>query len=64
MTCTLIGRTVQAVSIKTDEHVLLDFGEATLTIPLDEDSFPGPEAAHFVPVNRDGSFRPEGMMIW
>lgn len=62
--CTLIGRTVQAVSIKTDEHILLDFGEAALTIPLDEDSLSGPEAAHFCPVSRDGSFRPEGVMIW
>jgi hypothetical protein len=62
--CALIGRTVQVVSIKTDEHILLDFGEATLIIPLDEDSLSGPEAAHSVPVSRDGSFRPEGMMIW
>ncbi|MCC5581381.1 hypothetical protein IMZ11_37840 [Microtetraspora sp. AC03309] len=62
--CTLIGRTVQAVSIKTNECILLDFGEAILTIPLDEDNRHGPEAAHFFPVNRDGSWRPEGMRIW
>lgn len=62
--CTLIGRTVQALSVKTDEHILLDFGEATLTIPLDENSLHGPEAAHFFPVNKDGSPRLEGMMIW
>jgi hypothetical protein len=60
----VIGRTLQSVSIKTDEHILLDFGEATLTIALDEDNLHGPEAAHFFPVSRDGISPREGMMIW
>ncbi|WP_051866349.1 hypothetical protein [Streptosporangium roseum] len=62
--CNLIGRTVQAVSIKTDEHILLNFGEAILTIPLNENSRHGPEAAHFFPADEDEGFRLEGMMVW
>ncbi|MFF5210398.1 hypothetical protein [Streptosporangium sp. NPDC000396] len=62
--CTLIGRTVQAVSIKPNEHIIIDFSEAILTVPLDEDSLHGPEAAHFFPAERDGSHRLKRMMIW
>jgi hypothetical protein len=62
--CALIGRTVQAVRVEPDEHIYLGFGDAALTIPLDDGSRHGPEAAHFIRVGRDGSPRLERMVIW
>ncbi|MEV7012197.1 hypothetical protein [Streptosporangium sp. NPDC051022] len=63
--CALIDKTVQAVSLRGDEHILLDFGDATLTIPLDEGSrLPGPEAAHFFLLSEDGTARIKEMRVW
>ncbi|MGV9779261.1 hypothetical protein [Streptosporangium sp. NPDC003464] len=63
--CALIERTVQAVNFRADEHISLDFGDAILTIPLDEDSrFPGPEAAHFFLLSEDGAARIKEMRVW
>jgi hypothetical protein len=59
--CALIGRTVQAVSLHLDEHLVLRFPEAILTVPLDEGSRHGPEAAHFHAPRDDGA---DSMWIW
>ena len=46
--CALIGRAVHEVDARDGVHIRLAFeGGATLTLPLDEASHVGPEAAHF-----------------
>ena len=46
--CTLIGASVQAVEVRDEEHIRLDFADGrSLTIPLDFASRVGPEAATF-----------------
>ena len=46
--CALIGRMVRQVDARERVHIRLAFqGGATLTLPLDEASHVGPEAAHF-----------------
>ena len=46
--CALIARLVQTVEHRADVHLRLDFGDGyRLTVPLDPDSYLGPEAMHF-----------------
>ena len=56
--CELIGRTVLAVEEQEGDRLALELtGGAQLTVPLDDDSYLGPEAMHFC--------RPDApMMVW
>ena len=43
-----IGRTITGVELREDENLTLEFGEDRIVVPLDDESRPGPEAAHVV----------------
>lgn len=46
--CSLIACRVERVEHREDVHLRLDFGGGrTLTVPLDRESYPGPEAMHY-----------------
>ena len=48
--CALIGREVEVAVHRSHDRIELRLGQhATLTIPLDDASYVGPEAAHFMP---------------
>ena len=50
--CTLIDKKVTKIEARDDIAICLQFGSDTaLTIPLDQSSRTGPEAAHFVDPN-------------
>jgi hypothetical protein len=61
--CTLIGQQVESIRVDHD-RIDLTTRNATLLIPLDEQSRAGPEAAHFVPASPGGTLRVEAMLIW
>lgn len=63
--CSLIGSEVLAVTITEGERieVAVDTGQ-TLTIPLDDESRVGIEAAHYVPAASDGTLLIADMVIW
>jgi hypothetical protein len=63
--CSLIGSKVLAITITEGERieVVVDTGQ-TLTIPLDDESRVGREAAHYVPAASDGTLRIADMLIW
>jgi len=48
--CSLIGLTVERVTVKEDVYIEIAFsGEARVRIPLAPEERSGPEAAHYVP---------------
>lgn len=62
--CLLIGERIRSVRVVEDAQVELSTRHATLSIPLDSASRIGPEAAHFVPAQEDGTLRVEDMLVW
>lgn len=63
--CSLIGSEVAAVTVSDDDRIELELhGDRRLTIPLDQESRLGVEAAHYVPAARDGALRTADMRIW
>jgi hypothetical protein len=63
--CSLIGSEVAAVTVSDDDRIELELhGDRRLTIPLDQESRLGVEAAHYVPAARDGTLRTADMRIW
>jgi hypothetical protein len=62
--CALIGAEVASVSVREGDRIALELRGSTLTIPLDHANRVGPEAAHFVPSNADGTPRVADMLIW
>jgi hypothetical protein len=63
--CALIGTEVERVDVREGDCIELwtNVGH-TLTIPLDEGSRIGSEAAHFVPSDSAGRLRVGEMLVW
>ena len=58
--CSLIGEEVREIQLKDSQHLKLTFASGKrLLIPLDNDSYIGPEALHWHPDDK-----PENMTIW
>ena len=57
-----IGKTITGVDLREDEHLTLQFGEERIVVPLDDESRPGPEAAHVVGADDEG--RPDTKQMW
>jgi hypothetical protein len=63
--CSLIGSRVDAASILVGDRIeLRTDANQTLTVPLDEASRRGPEAAHLVPADETGRSDVADMRIW
>jgi hypothetical protein len=63
--CALIGTEVLAVEERDHDRIeLRTTGGHVLTIPLDDASYRGAEAAHFVPADDRGRLQAGGMIIW
>jgi hypothetical protein len=63
--CSLIGSDVAAVEVREHDRIELRTKQGhILTIPLDEASYRGAEAAHFIPADSSGRLRVADMMIW
>ncbi len=56
--CSFIGRKVKSISVKNKVALSLVFShDEKIIIPLDDDSFNGPEAMHWCPLD-------EPMQVW
>lgn len=70
--CSLISQVVESVQVVWDEHrpddqerieITMTTG-STVIVPLYSEDRDGPEFAHFLPCNPDGSLRVVDMRIW
>lgn len=63
--CSVIGSTIQRAEVLSGDRIeLVTTDGKQLSIPLDDRSRVGPEAAHFVPAEDNGRLRLEDMRIW
>jgi hypothetical protein len=50
-----VGKTLTGTELDEDVRLLLEFGADHISIPLDQESRPGPESLHCVPVDERGA---------
>lgn len=63
--CSLIGSDVASVDVREHDRIELRTKQGhVLTIPLDDASYRGAEAAHFIPADASRRLQVAAMMIW
>jgi hypothetical protein len=59
-----IGLTIEECTLAPHHHLTIDSGEHRFAIPLDEESRPGPEAAHLMGVDEHGQLDLRKLWVW
>lgn len=59
-----IGVTIDGYELVPGRYLAVDSGEHRFAIPLDDDSRPGPEAAHLIGVDDSGQTDVDRFWIW